>query len=145
MQLTIGSPLVLLFAILIPRYMDEVLNVDPSNAAFIFAPTGVGALVGLRFIPWFSRWGKNRVVVLGLVGGAISLALRPPPGGGRPLLTPGSPAGRGGRSRLRRRHGRPPRHRRLPPAVRLCQRPRGWPDGRRRHAGAPAGRRFQFG
>jgi len=74
-QLTIGSTLVLLFAILIPRYMDEVLNVDPSNAAFIFAPTGVGALVGLRFIPWFSRWGKNRVVVIALVGIAISLAL----------------------------------------------------------------------
>jgi hypothetical protein len=74
-QLTIGSTLVLLFAILIPRYMDEVLNVDPSNAAFIFAPTGVGALVGLRFIPWFSRWGKNRVVVIALVGIAVSLTL----------------------------------------------------------------------
>jgi MFS family permease len=74
-QLTIGSTLVLLFAILIPRYMDEVLNVDPSNAAFIFAPTGVGALVGLRFIPVFSRWGKNRVVVIALVGIAVSLML----------------------------------------------------------------------
>ena len=74
-QLTMGSTLVLLFAILIPRYMDEVLNISPDNAALIFAPTGVGALVGLRFIPWFSRWGKNRVVVIGLVGVAVSLAL----------------------------------------------------------------------
>lgn len=74
-QLTMSSTLVLLFAIMIPRYMKDVLNISPDNAAFIFAPTGVGALVGLRFIPWFSRWGKNRVVVMGLVGVAISLVL----------------------------------------------------------------------
>ena len=74
-QLTMGSTLVLLFAILIPRYMDEVLNVSPDNAAFLCAPTGVGALVGLRFIPWFSRRGKNRAVVIGLVGIAVSLVL----------------------------------------------------------------------
>ncbi|MDP2675759.1 MAG: MFS transporter [Dehalococcoidia bacterium] len=74
-QLTMSSTLVLLFAILIPRYMQDVLGVSADSAAFIFAPTGVGALIGLRFIPWFSRWGKNRVVVIGLVGVAISLAL----------------------------------------------------------------------
>ncbi len=74
-QLTMGSTLVLLFAILIPRYMDEVLNRSPDDAAFLFAPTGVGALVGLRFIPWFSRKGNNRVVVIGLVGVAVSLVL----------------------------------------------------------------------
>jgi DHA3 family macrolide efflux protein-like MFS transporter len=74
-QLTMGSTLVLLFAILIPRYMEEVLNVSPDNAAFLFAPTGVGALVGLRFIPWFSGKGNNRVVVIGLVGIAVSLVL----------------------------------------------------------------------
>jgi MFS family permease len=74
-QLTMSSTLVLLFAIMIPRYMKDVLNISPDNAAMIFAPTGVGALVGLRFIPWFSRWGKNRVVIMGLVGVAISLVL----------------------------------------------------------------------
>jgi MFS family permease len=31
--------------------------------------------VGLRFIPWFSRWGKNRAVVIGIVGVAVSLVL----------------------------------------------------------------------
>ncbi len=74
-QLTMSSTLVLLFAILIPRYMEDILNISPDNAALMFAPTGVGALVGLRFIPWFSRRGKNRVVVMGLVGVAVSLAL----------------------------------------------------------------------
>lgn len=76
MQMTMSATLVLLFAILIPRYMDDVLKVSPSNAALLFAPTGVGALIGLRFIPWFTRrWGKNEVVIFGLVGLAIAIAL----------------------------------------------------------------------
>jgi len=74
-QLIMTSTLVLLFAILIPRYMTDVLGVPADNAAFVFAPTGIGALVGLRFIPWFSRYGKNRVVVIGLVGIAACLIL----------------------------------------------------------------------
>jgi hypothetical protein len=74
-QLIMSSTLVLLFAILIPRYMEEVLGVPPDNAALVFAPTGIGALVGLRFIPWFARRGKNRVVVIGLAGIAGCLVL----------------------------------------------------------------------
>jgi len=74
-QLIVSSTLVLLFAILIPRYMSDALGVPPDNAAFVFAPTGIGALIGLRFVPWFSRYGKNRMVVVGLVGVAVSLAL----------------------------------------------------------------------
>lgn len=74
-QLMVSSTLVLLFAILIPRYMRDVLDVPPDNAAFVFAPTGIGALVGLRFLPWFTRRGKNRTVIVGLVGIAACLAL----------------------------------------------------------------------
>jgi MFS family permease len=75
-QMTLSATLVLLFAILIPRFMSDVLGVAPDNAAFVFAPTGIGALVGLRFIPAFSRrWGKGRVVIIGLVGLAIAIAL----------------------------------------------------------------------
>ncbi len=74
-QLIMSSTLVLLFAILIPRYMKDVIEVSPDSAAFIFAPTGIGALVGLRFLPWFTKKGKNRVVVIGLVGIAICLTL----------------------------------------------------------------------
>lgn len=74
LQLIMASSLVLLFAILIPRYMDDVLHISPNNAAFVFAPTGVGAIVGLRFLPWATRrLGKNRVVVLGLLGLALCL------------------------------------------------------------------------
>lgn len=74
-QLMVSSTLVLLFAILIPRYMQDVLDVPPDNAAFVFAPTGIGALFGLRFLPWFTRRGKNRTVIIGLAGIAASLAL----------------------------------------------------------------------
>lgn len=75
LQLVTSGTLVLLFAILIPRYMQDVIGVPPENAAFVFAPTGIGALVGLRFLPWFARMGKNRVVIIGLVGIAICLVL----------------------------------------------------------------------
>jgi MFS family permease len=74
-QLIVSSTLVLMFAILIPRYMRDVLGVPPDNAAFVFAPAGIGALAGLRFLPWFTKRGKNRAVVIGLIGIAISLFL----------------------------------------------------------------------
>ncbi|MDP2662577.1 MAG: MFS transporter, partial [Dehalococcoidia bacterium] len=74
-QLIMSSTLVLLFAILIPRYMRDILNISPDNAAFVFAPPGIGALVGLRFLPWFTRRGKNRVVIIGLLGLAACLVL----------------------------------------------------------------------
>jgi MFS family permease len=77
-QLIVSSTLVLLFAILIPRYMAEVLEVPPDNAAFVFAPTGIGALVGLRLLPLVARRGKARVVSIGLAGIAsclVALAL----------------------------------------------------------------------
>jgi MFS family permease len=74
-QLILASTLVLLFAILIPRFMKDVLDQAPESAALIFAPTGIGALVGLRFIPWFAQKGRNRVVVIGLVGISVCLVL----------------------------------------------------------------------
>ena len=74
-QLITSSTLVLLFAMLIPRYMQDVIGVPPESAAFVFAPAGIGALVGLRFLPWFTKKGKNRVVVIGLIGVAVCVGL----------------------------------------------------------------------
>jgi Na+-transporting methylmalonyl-CoA/oxaloacetate decarboxylase gamma subunit len=74
-QLIVASTLVLLFAILIPRFMLDVLDEAPEAAALVFAPTGIGALVGLRFLPWFTSKGKNRTVVMGLIGIAVCLTL----------------------------------------------------------------------
>ncbi len=74
-QLVMSSTLVLLFAMLIPRYMTDTLEISPDNAAFVFAPTGVGALIGLRFLPHLARKGKNQVVIIGLAGIAFCLVL----------------------------------------------------------------------
>ena len=69
-----GSSLVLLFAVLVPRYMQTVLEVAPDKAVTIFAPVGVGAILGLRSLPYIvGRLGKNRTVIVGLLGVALAL------------------------------------------------------------------------
>lgn len=73
-HITMSSTLVLLFAILVPRYMQAILKVEPNNAVAIFAPVGVGALIGLRAVPFIvGRLGKTRTVAFGLFGLALSL------------------------------------------------------------------------
>jgi DHA3 family macrolide efflux protein-like MFS transporter len=74
LQMTLSSSLVLLFAVLVPRYMQQVLQVPPDNAAFVFAPVGIGAILGLRLLPFLvARLGKSQVVILGLLGLVVSL------------------------------------------------------------------------
>lgn len=64
-----GSSLVLLFAVLVPRYMQAILKVSPDKAVTIFAPVGVGAILGLRTLPMIAaRLGKNRTVIAGMCG-----------------------------------------------------------------------------
>ena len=74
LQMTVSSSLVLLFAVLVPRYMQSVLKVAPDDAVFIFAPTGIGAILGLRALSVIAhRVGKGRTVIYGLVGLGLSL------------------------------------------------------------------------
>jgi Na+/melibiose symporter-like transporter len=69
-----GSSLVLLFAVLVPRYMQAVLEISPDKAVTIFAPVGVGAILGLRALPYVAnRLGKNRSVIAGLLGLSLSV------------------------------------------------------------------------
>ena len=73
-HIALSSTLILLFAILIPRYMQAILKVSPDDAVAVFAPVAVGALLGLRFVPWVvARLGNNRTVAIGLFGLALSL------------------------------------------------------------------------
>jgi len=73
-QYATGSSLVLLFAVLVPRYMQEVLQVQPDKAVTVFAPVGVGAIVGLRAIPYMvGRLDKNRTVIAGMCGLVLSV------------------------------------------------------------------------
>ena len=69
-----SSTVVLLFAILVPRYMQAILELQPEDAVAVFAPVAIGALIGLRAVPWIvARLGKTTTVALGLF--AISLCL----------------------------------------------------------------------
>ena len=74
-HITISSTLILLFAILVPRHMQAVLEVSPDNAVAVFAPVAFGALLGLRMVPVVvSRLGKTRTVAAGLFGLAVFLS-----------------------------------------------------------------------
>lgn len=73
-HIAVSSTLILLFAILVPRYMQAILKVDPKSAVTVFAPVAFGALIGLRSVPWIvTRIGKTRTVALGLFGIALCL------------------------------------------------------------------------
>ena len=38
-----------------------MLDADPANAVFIFAPAGIGYLLGMLTAPWaIARWGARR-------------------------------------------------------------------------------------
>ncbi|MBD0324409.1 MAG: hypothetical protein ICV72_13640 [Aldersonia sp.] len=54
--------------------MLDVLDVSPDNAVFVFAPVGVGAVLGLRALPWLTRvLRKSEIVTIGLFGTAAAL------------------------------------------------------------------------
>ncbi len=73
-HVTVSSSLVLMFAVLVPRYMQVVLQVPADRAVNVFAPVGVGAVLGLRALPLLvNRLGKSRTVAIGLAGLAICL------------------------------------------------------------------------
>lgn len=73
-HITLSSTLILLFAVLVPRYMQAILKVEPGDAVVVFAPVAFGALIGLRLVSFIvDRVGKERTVALGLFG--LSLCL----------------------------------------------------------------------
>lgn len=73
-HLTIGSTLVMVFAVLMPLYMTHILASSPDDAVFVFAPTGLGALIGLRAVPWLgARLRPSRIVATGHLGIALAL------------------------------------------------------------------------
>jgi hypothetical protein len=45
---------------LIPVYVRDVLDADPTYAVFIFAPAGIGYLLGMFTAPWaIEKWGAR--------------------------------------------------------------------------------------
>jgi MFS family permease len=61
---------------LFPVYVREVLHADPTNSIYIFAPAGVGYLIGAFGSPFFIRWfGERRVAVWSLALMAVGMVL----------------------------------------------------------------------
>lgn len=67
LHLTFAGAFLIIMGMLIPGYVARVLGVPPEDAVFIFAPAGIGAILGIvtlsRLTLW---WSKARLVHLGL-------------------------------------------------------------------------------
>ena len=75
LQLASGGMLLFLFALLVPRFVQEILAIDANNSVFIFWPTGIGALVALRMLPWLGRrFTGNGIVTVALFGLTVVVA-----------------------------------------------------------------------
>lgn len=65
---------------LAPKYVEEVLGVDPADAVYVFGPTAAGTLLALLLSPFLHRFPGRRVAAfIGLVlvaGGLILIALQ---------------------------------------------------------------------
>ncbi len=56
------------FNSLIPVYVREVLHEDPANSVYIFAPAGIGYLIGAVGGPWLIHWlGERKVAIVSIV------------------------------------------------------------------------------
>src|SRR6266545_4106210 len=61
---------------LAPRYVEEVLNADAADAAYVFAPSAVGVVLGLGLAPALMRlWGERLTAIAGLLIAATCLFL----------------------------------------------------------------------
>jgi predicted MFS family arabinose efflux permease len=67
-MIPVGSMVVALFDglnTLMPVYVRDVLGIDPTNAAYILAPGGIGFFLGTALGPWWmNRRGERAVGVI---------------------------------------------------------------------------------
>jgi len=55
------------FNSLIPVYVREVLDEDPANSVYIFAPAAIGYMVGALGGPWLVHWlGERKLVIVSI-------------------------------------------------------------------------------
>ena len=75
LQLSTGALLLFMFALLVPRFVKDVLDLPADNSVFIFWPTGLGALVGLRLLqPLARRYTATGIVTVALFGLTLAIA-----------------------------------------------------------------------
>jgi Major Facilitator Superfamily len=73
---TLAGTVNIVLQTLAPRYVEEVLHTDAANAAYVFAPSAVGIVLGLVIAPALMRLeGERTSAILGLLVAAASLFL----------------------------------------------------------------------
>ena len=77
-QLSFAGVLFSVIGQLAPTLVKRMLDLDPTFMAFIFAPAGVGLVLGSIFMPRITKvLGKPRTILLGCIALAILVALIP--------------------------------------------------------------------
>jgi Major Facilitator Superfamily len=73
---TLAGTVNIVLQTLAPRYVQEVLHADAANAAYVFAPSAVGIVLGLVIAPTLMRLVRERLsAIIGLMIAAVSLFL----------------------------------------------------------------------
>ena len=74
LQLSVGGMLLFMFALLVPRFVVDVLQRPPDDSVFVFWPVGLGALLALRALPVLGRrYSPTGIVTVGLLGLTVSI------------------------------------------------------------------------
>lgn len=80
------------FNTLIPVYVRDVLGSDPTNAVYIFAPSGIGFLAGVLLTPWLiGKVGPRRLATMSVTIMSVSMVMFGLIDLVAPLLAPLSP------------------------------------------------------
>lgn len=73
---TLAGTVNIVLQTLAPRYVEEVLHTDAANAAYVFAPSAVGIVLGLVVAPTLMRLlGERLSAIIGLLVASASLFL----------------------------------------------------------------------
>ncbi|MGH7606244.1 MAG: MFS transporter, partial [Gemmatimonadales bacterium] len=73
---TLAGSVNLVVQTLAPRYVEEVLNSDAVNSAYVFAPSALGIIVGLVLAPrLMNLFGERLSAIFGLIVAAACLFL----------------------------------------------------------------------
>lgn len=74
LQLSTGGMLLFMFALLVPRFVTDVLERPAEDSVFVFWPVGVGALLALRALPALGRrYSPTGIVTVALFGLTLSI------------------------------------------------------------------------
>lgn len=76
LNITVASTLLLVIATLSPRYVVSVMQIQPEDAVYLFAPAGVGILIVTSMLSKLvRRHGTRRLTLMGLAVSAVALAV----------------------------------------------------------------------